>query len=114
MGWTQLPRPRGWGGGGPGPGEGQRALAASAVTLQAGAPQEGLLLPGSAPEAAWPSQRGTCRSPWEAVQKENFLSELKKPRKDSGEELLRKTAHRCGDPAWLRPPGVGVAGGWGC
>ncbi|XP_074227572.1 transient receptor potential cation channel subfamily M member 5 isoform X1 [Camelus bactrianus] len=31
---------------------------------------------------------------WEAVQKENFLSKTEKRRKDSGEELLRKTAHR--------------------
>ncbi|XP_057583169.1 transient receptor potential cation channel subfamily M member 5 [Hippopotamus amphibius kiboko] len=31
---------------------------------------------------------------WEAVQKENFLSQLEKRRKDSGEELLRRTAHR--------------------
>ncbi|KAM9078718.1 LOW QUALITY PROTEIN: transient receptor potential cation channel subfamily M member 5 [Megaptera novaeangliae] len=50
---------------------------------------------------------------WEAVQKENFLSELEKRRKDSGEELLRETAHRCGAPPWPRPR-VGVAGGRGC
>lgn len=31
---------------------------------------------------------------WEAVQKENALGKLEKQRKDSGEELLRKTAHR--------------------
>uniref|UniRef100_A0A8C6FTN2 Transient receptor potential cation channel subfamily M member 5 n=1 Tax=Moschus moschiferus TaxID=68415 RepID=A0A8C6FTN2_MOSMO len=31
---------------------------------------------------------------WEAVQKENFLSELEKRRKESQEELLRKVAHR--------------------
>lgn len=64
--WAGLSCPdrEGGRGGCPGPGEGQRALAPSAVTLQAGAPQGGLLLPGSAPEAAWPFQRGTCRSPW--------------------------------------------------
>ncbi|XP_070085138.1 transient receptor potential cation channel subfamily M member 5 isoform X2 [Equus przewalskii] len=51
---------------------------------------------------------------WEAVQKENFLSKLEKRRKDSEQEVLRKTAHRpmvpaCGGhgPA-LCPP---VAGG---
>lgn len=32
---------------------------------------------------------------WEAVQKENFLSKLEKRRKDSEQEVLRKTAHRC-------------------
>lgn len=31
---------------------------------------------------------------WEAVQKENYLSKLEKQRKDSKEEVLRKTAHR--------------------
>ncbi|XP_070085137.1 transient receptor potential cation channel subfamily M member 5 isoform X1 [Equus przewalskii] len=31
---------------------------------------------------------------WEAVQKENFLSKLEKRRKDSEQEVLRKTAHR--------------------
>ncbi|XP_057173204.1 transient receptor potential cation channel subfamily M member 5 [Ursus arctos] len=31
---------------------------------------------------------------WEAVQKENYLSRLEKQRKDSQEEVLRKTAHR--------------------
>ncbi|KAB0376470.1 hypothetical protein FD755_010914 [Muntiacus reevesi] len=31
---------------------------------------------------------------WEVVQKENFLSELEKRRKESQEELLRKAAHR--------------------
>ncbi|XP_058382132.1 LOW QUALITY PROTEIN: transient receptor potential cation channel subfamily M member 5 [Diceros bicornis minor] len=31
---------------------------------------------------------------WEAVQKENFLSKLEKQRKDSEQEVLRKTAHR--------------------
>ncbi|KAJ8795599.1 hypothetical protein J1605_002361 [Eschrichtius robustus] len=50
---------------------------------------------------------------WEAVQKENFLSELEKPRKDSGEELLRETAHRCGDPARPRPPGWAWQAAWG-
>ena len=36
---------------------------------------------------------------WEAVQKENFLSELEKRRRESQEELLRKAAHRCGGRA---------------
>ncbi|XP_034869654.1 transient receptor potential cation channel subfamily M member 5 [Mirounga leonina] len=31
---------------------------------------------------------------WEAVQKENYLSKLEKQKKDSEEEVLRKTAHR--------------------
>uniref|UniRef100_A0A8C4PER0 Transient receptor potential cation channel subfamily M member 5 n=1 Tax=Equus asinus asinus TaxID=83772 RepID=A0A8C4PER0_EQUAS len=31
---------------------------------------------------------------WEAVQKENFLSKLEKRRKESEQEVLRKTAHR--------------------
>lgn len=45
---------------------------------------------------------------WEAVQK-NFLSELERRRKDSGEELPRKTAHRCGTrPA--RPTHLGGRG----
>lgn len=46
---------------------------------------------------------------WEAVQ-ENFLSELERRRKDSGEELPRKTAHRCGDPAPPRPTHLGGRG----
>lgn len=33
---------------------------------------------------------------WEAVQKENYLGKLERQRKDSGEEVLRKTAHRVG------------------
>ncbi|KAK2499215.1 hypothetical protein MC885_003976 [Smutsia gigantea] len=33
---------------------------------------------------------------WEAVQKENYLGKLERQRKDSEEEVLRKTAHRVG------------------
>lgn len=33
---------------------------------------------------------------WETVQKENFLSTMEKRRRDSEEEVLRKTAHRWG------------------
>lgn len=66
--------------------------------------------PGSAPEAAPAFPERDLPEPldqkmvtWEAVQKENFLSKTEKRRKDSGEELLRKTAHRCA--AGARSPG---------
>lgn len=47
---------------------------------------------------------------WEAVQKENYLGKLERQRKDSGEEVLRKTAHRCrGLQAPPRTPGLSAA-----
>lgn len=32
---------------------------------------------------------------WEAVQKESYLSQLERSRRDSEAEVLRRTAHRC-------------------
>lgn len=54
-----------------------------------------LRLPGS-PERDLPEPLDQKVVTWEAVQKENFLSELEKRRRESQEELLRKAAHRCG------------------
>lgn len=87
---------------------------------------------GTGREACWVGERGcgwapwepdSCRaaSPerdlpepldqkmviWEAVQKENYLSQREKQRKGSAEEALRKTAHRCAAP----PPRPGIRGG---
>lgn len=39
---------------------------------------------------------------WEAVQKENYLSKLEKQKRESEEEVLRKTGHRCG--GWAVTP----------
>lgn len=39
---------------------------------------------------------------WEAIQKENYLSKLEKQKRESEEEVLRKTGHRCG--GGLRSP----------
>ncbi|DAA13512.1 TPA: transient receptor potential cation channel, subfamily M, member 5-like [Bos taurus] len=52
-----------------------------------------LRLPGS-PERDLPEPLDQKVVTWEAVQKENFLSELEKRRRESQEELLRKAAHR--------------------
>lgn len=41
---------------------------------------------------------------WETVQKENYLSRLERQRKDSKEEVLRKTAHRYGLGASIGVP----------
>lgn len=46
---------------------------------------------------------------WETVQKENFLSNVEKRRRDSEGEVLRKTAHRCA----RRCPGTERALPWG-
>ncbi|KAI4553456.1 hypothetical protein MJT46_016750 [Ovis ammon polii x Ovis aries] len=69
--------------------------------LQRGTPQKrarlglgpALRLPGST-ERDLPEPLDQKVVTWEAVQKENFLSELEKRRKEGQEELLRKAAHR--------------------
>lgn len=57
--------------------------------LQRGTPQKRARLERDLPE---PLDQKVVT--WEAVQKENFLSELEKRRKEGQEELLRKAAHR--------------------
>ncbi|MXQ90494.1 hypothetical protein E5288_WYG015990 [Bos mutus] len=57
--------------------------------LQRGTPQKRARLERDLPE---PLDQKVVT--WEAVQKENFLSELEKRRRESQEELLRKAAHR--------------------
>ncbi|ELR50032.1 Transient receptor putative cation channel subfamily M member 5 [Bos mutus] len=64
-------------------------------------PSGGAWIRGVTPELGLPSGERDLPEPldqkvvtWEAVQKENFLSELEKRRRESQEELLRKAAHR--------------------
>ncbi|OWK17356.1 hypothetical protein Celaphus_00013123 [Cervus elaphus hippelaphus] len=57
--------------------------------LRRGAPQKRARLERDLPE---PLDQKVVT--WEVVQKENFVSELEKRRKESQEELLRKAAHR--------------------
>uniref|UniRef100_A0A8C2SFK4 Transient receptor potential cation channel subfamily M member 5 n=1 Tax=Capra hircus TaxID=9925 RepID=A0A8C2SFK4_CAPHI len=84
--------------------------------LQRGTPQKRARLERDLPE---PLDQKVVT--WEAVQKENFLSELEKRRKEGQEELLRKAAHRCGgaEPTELParasalPAGPGGGGGAG-
>lgn len=40
---------------------------------------------------------------WEAIQKENYLSKLEKQKRESEEEVMRKTGHRCGGCAEVTP-----------
>lgn len=119
-----LPEPHGQ----RGPGRGQGAAGSSPICGSpkglptAGPPGLGpaLRLPGST-ERDLPEPLDQKVVTWEAVQKENFLSELEKRRKEGQEELLRKAAHRCGgaDPTELParacalPAGPGGGGGAG-
>ncbi|KAJ1066169.1 hypothetical protein K5549_018360, partial [Capra hircus] len=84
-----------------GPGQGQGAAGSSPLCGSpkglpiVGPPGLGpaLRLPGST-ERDLPEPLDQKVVTWEAVQKENFLSELEKRRKEGQEELLRKAAHR--------------------